>query len=567
MTNKTKVVVAHSALAIFDVVLAIFEQLSPIQSASLSPLNAPDLRTCALVCRAWAEPALCTLWSDVPSLFPFWYLLAPPDLPYPRWSLSQPELESEYFALIISAKLHESPARWDLFLRYARRVRILAAGQSRSRLQLDFTRIILGHNKGVSVFPSLKELYWFADSVPDVVAFSPLLLTPELRSTAFFSLTAMPTKHGVDLYDGNSTADWTSTAGYGMLMNLANSSPHVVELRISTKQPITCVPPAVRGQASFHRLRVVSFVCNIYHSILLLFVAKPCIESVQASNVVPDNPPLPGSVANRGRTRASSTLVQLDISGEWPSLYLFFEMLDAPSLQSAALNIDRSETLPLSEYAVCAAAFADVVSSAALTKLALNITGCFPAHRVVADPLASIVNLDPILEPLLALRNLRSFALSSPIVLLHVTDKTLERAARSWPQLIDFVMPVKPLGSPTTRALYFFWRYCPALRRLVLPQLNVSCVAAKDLPPLAPAGGATHGLSELRVLIGEHRDDDSRKGQGELPADEATALAAYVHRLFPALVLDDGHRQPPREDGKWGVPAAWRKVFACMGDL
>ena len=101
MADKNTVVKPHFALAIYDVVLAIFEQLSPIQSANLSSSNARDLRTCALVCRAWAEPALCTLWSDVPSLFPLWHLLAPPDLPYPRWSSSKPPLETKYFASVI----------------------------------------------------------------------------------------------------------------------------------------------------------------------------------------------------------------------------------------------------------------------------------------------------------------------------------------------------------------------------------------------------------------------------------------------------------------------------------
>ena len=242
----------------------------------------------------------------------------------------------------------------------------------------------------------MKKLFWFADSVPEVAAFSPLLLTPEVRCATFFSLTAMPTKRGVDLHDSN------STAGYSMLMNLASSSSRVVELHISTKQPLTCVPPTVREYESFNQLRVVSFASDVYHSILLLFVTKPCIESIRASNVVPDSPPFPGYVANRGRTRASSTVIHLEISGEWVSLCLLFDMLDIPSLQSAALNIDTLPRGP-SEYAPCTATFAEVVSSAALSKLAIHISGCEPGHRGATDPLSlwSIVNLDPILEPLL----------------------------------------------------------------------------------------------------------------------------------------------------------------------
>ncbi|PIL26097.1 hypothetical protein GSI_11851 [Ganoderma sinense ZZ0214-1] len=260
-------------------------------------------------------------------------------------------------------------------------------------------------------------------------------------------------------------------------------------------------------------------------------------------------------------------------------------MLDAPSLQSATLNIHLSETFLPPEYAALFATFVHAISSAALAKLALNISGRVASHGDAVETLSlpSIVALGPMLESLLALRNLRSFTLCSPIVLVRVTDEELERAARNWPLLVGFAMTVNLSGGPssrphsngtgnskprvpTTRALYFFWRYCPALRKLVLPLLDVVYVAARDLPPLAPGAGATHPLSELRVLVAE-RERDKSEGQGELPDGEARALAAYVHRLFPELVLEEGYHQPPKEQGAWCVPLAWRKVFACLEDL
>nr|VWP01868.1 Putative branched-chain-amino-acid aminotransferase TOXF (EC [Ganoderma boninense] len=580
MSDKNSDIQAHFALTVYDVLLAIFDQLSPIMSASLSPLNARDLRTCALVCRAWAEPALCTLWSDLPTIFPLWHLLAPSDLPYPR-TLS--ESESDYFASLIAARLHESPERWGQLLRYACWVRALVVGQSRSQLQLKLARTILDHNGGVSVFPSLKEVYWLADSRLDVTTYSSLLLTPELRTATFFSLTAAtPGMDHVDFYDGKTTEGWPLTPGYGFLINLTSLSRHLTTLQVLSRQPITSVSPTIRDLSSFDRLRTLSLTCTVCHSILMLFAAKPCVESIQVSNAVPDA----GSVAHCGRTRASSTLVHLDVSGDWLSLCQLFSMFDAPSLQKVTLTIHNTEKFMPSEYAACTAIFAQAVSSSALTKLTLNISGRAASQSDVAETMRfeSLVALGPILEPLLALSNLRSFALSSPHVFLCVTDAALERASRSWPQLVDFALLVKVFSRPyhsgngephlvlTSRALYFFWRYCPALRKLVLPQLDVTCVAPKDLPPIALSGNSSHALSELKVLM-RVRDGDGAsesEGHGGLDDGEARALAAYVHRLFPGLALHEGYHQLPTgslsEQVTWCFPSAWMKVFACLGD-
>ncbi len=112
---------------------------------------------------------------------------------------------------------------------------------------------------------------------------------------------------------------------------------------------------------------------------------------------------------------------------------------------------------------------------------------------------------------------------------------------------------------PTARALYHFWLYCPELRRLMLPSLDLSCVATEDVPVLPLAGDSTrtHALLELRVLAGKHGDDARLCA---LPDDEAKRLASCVHLLFPSPALDDGHQQPPGEHGDLGVPVAWRKI-------
>ncbi|KAI1790878.1 hypothetical protein LXA43DRAFT_890234 [Ganoderma leucocontextum] len=576
MTDKNKVFRAHVALTTYDVLLAIFEQIPSVPSTgSSTPLKYRDLKACALVSRAWAEPALCTLWSDLPSLFPLWHLLAPPDLPYPR-VLSEPE--PEYLQALVSAKLHEDPARWEQFLRYARRVHSLTAEHGRSTLQLDLARTVFDHNQGVSVFSSLKELYWISDSMFDVVAFSPLLLTPTLRSATLCSLGPMPGLHGVVLFNGFMNGGGPLTAAYGMLLRLARSSPHLNALHFRGAHQITSVSDAVRAQPSFGHLRTVSFTCPVSHSALLVFAAKPHLESIQASRIIPDKPPL--SVASRPRTPTSSTLVHLDISGDWVSLRQLFDMLDAPTLQSAALNIDKLEELQSPDYVACTTAFAQAVSSATFTRLELSTSGRVPSRPGVADPIPfpSAAVLHAILEPLLALHNLRSFSLSSFAVLFRVNDDALERVARGWPRLVDFSIPVVLLGVrdgrptrdldgavPTARALHHFWRYCPDLRTLVLPRLDLSCVTVKDLPP-PPPEGSTHALAELRVLTGKYV---ANQPQGELPDDEAKALASYIHRLFPSLRLDDRHCQAPgiQNYGEPGVPVAWRKVFTYLHDL
>jgi hypothetical protein len=59
---------AHRALSIPDIVYLVFDQVGEDKST---------LARSARCCKAFHNPALDMLWSDLPSVFPLWNLLPP----------------------------------------------------------------------------------------------------------------------------------------------------------------------------------------------------------------------------------------------------------------------------------------------------------------------------------------------------------------------------------------------------------------------------------------------------------------------------------------------------------
>lgn len=73
------------ALACFDLLIIIFKvnlSVTLLDRAHM-PLRKRDLVSFALVCRAWREPALRSLWRNLSSSFPLWNIFRPQNIPTP----------------------------------------------------------------------------------------------------------------------------------------------------------------------------------------------------------------------------------------------------------------------------------------------------------------------------------------------------------------------------------------------------------------------------------------------------------------------------------------------------
>lgn len=74
----------HRSLANYDVLCTIFDTMRP---------NKADLRSAALVCRTFKEPALRSLWRKLTTSTPLYHLLAPEALAFPN-HISEAYLDS-----------------------------------------------------------------------------------------------------------------------------------------------------------------------------------------------------------------------------------------------------------------------------------------------------------------------------------------------------------------------------------------------------------------------------------------------------------------------------------------
>ncbi|KAI0776735.1 hypothetical protein BD413DRAFT_490896 [Trametes elegans] len=141
---------------------------------------------------------------------PLWQLLAPSTLRPPR----QRE-EEQYPRVITAARMYDDPAVWRSFLRHARYIRqIEDAFWATSSVDTPLLILVLKHNGGCTVFPSLRHLHWDFPVVSD--------------DSLFTILSSLSTLTLWSSYSGHVHEDRIK----GLLRYLQDNTPHMNTIRL-----------------------------------------------------------------------------------------------------------------------------------------------------------------------------------------------------------------------------------------------------------------------------------------------------------------------------------------------
>ena len=517
------------------------------------------------------------MWSELPSLCPLWHLLAPSTLPFPRQGLSNRYIDTvssgtpwqiaqclTQIFQIVSAKQYEDPALWTRFLRFASLVRCLTTRQADFLHERDLVRAVLDRNGGESIFSSLRQLYWAPGSSINVAAFQALLLTPALRIITIRTPEPFMVLKGTYVVEGFIV----SLGGSGRSMptedetldsffkELTTSPLHIDTLHIEGHLPKPYLLRSLRSSKPHAHLRTVRFSQNVGTFYMSTFLAVAGSLHMQSLVI---NGSTFSDFIERTVTKGSCVapvLEYLKVHSDCTALETIFTALDAPSLRSAVLDVGDLggfQVVPSSHIK----AFAGAVSSSSFTDLdlklrqsgdSLNGFSLFYSKRPVSIQLRSLV------EPIFPLHNMQVFSLTGCTkIRLRVDDEVLRDITQAWPNLVRFSLvgilqggtterSGEKAADPTIRALYYFWRNCPNLRKLVLPPLSFPD-SFRDLP--VPLERSTHELSVLQVAKVETWSQKSLRAGATIREGEAenfSLVNGYIRQLFPTVQLVDGSR-------------------------
>ncbi|TFK95012.1 hypothetical protein K466DRAFT_593108 [Polyporus arcularius HHB13444] len=477
-----------------------------------------DLAACARACRAFREPALRILWSQIDSLLPLWHLLSPAALPPPK------VCTEEYINLVAEAKLYEDRDHWGRFLGYAKLVRRLSYDSYEcADAQAYLFKVLLEHNGGESFMPSLRAIEWKRGSSQDysfAVAFCPGIVEVTLSFA----------RHG------SSAQLWRDVDLKPILQRLREASPalEALHLRIPTQVESWIVDVLVQ----FPRLRKLYGPFTLDAPSFVTLVSKLDFVSLH------------GSLSSDSTTSTATSiplirmknLRELRIQSCCQSVTQLFNALDAPDLRSLTVCIIDNPTSTV-DYPAFVEAIATAVSADVMRSLILEIRlQHYTPHasRPAPIPLATL------LHPILPMQNLETFELKfGGRLQLSATNETFADITQRWCALRSFSLSIRdwhPDGPPPTPAILMsFARACPDLRELVLPYLDHR---ALDLP--------FGGMPDPHPLL--HLDILDRLTERESTNEESARMTTYIHRLFPSI--DPGFRHYGRN-----YELAWTKVF------
>ncbi|KAI1795349.1 hypothetical protein LXA43DRAFT_882222, partial [Ganoderma leucocontextum] len=545
------------ALKIHDILCHVFEVDSNVGNRGIFSRN--DLLRCALVSRAFCEPALRTLWRDMSSPTPLWRLLsATGSMPKP--TSYEFEFFDSVYPQILSEKTYTDPARWARFMWYARFVQELGITNfCREYKHKKLIHALIEHNGGETIFPSLRALWWPPSSYSDSSYF--VFFTPRLRTAIIDFHRCMPRDKQHPDEDPES---------HVFLARLHASSPRLDYLSVSTSLQRIGTNHS-RLIARFEHLTVLHLIARISLTSFRELATMPRMENLHISHIRSDETELKPS-QSPGRIDARN-LVTMSAGGNCPSLTHLFTALDAPVLVSASVHAmcdDPPRREGYVDYISCIEAVATVGSPATLADLCIELDedGGPRMLEYLAD----------LLDPLLVFRNLTRFRLLCPTVALVADDGDFWAITGAWPKLREFRLCQAYWGPcvdpedddegsegipiPTPEVLECFRDHCPDLRELVLPHLDFHA----DVPARRiPEDGSRHGLGYLSFGAEDLGDDDEDCGgePTQLGDDKVVEWARYVLDLFPKLDAEKSLRH-----GNWMSTAkGWMEVFKRVHDL
>ncbi|KAI0752099.1 hypothetical protein C8Q74DRAFT_354363 [Fomes fomentarius] len=511
----------HRAIYCYDVLCMILEE-------NLGQ-NGATLASSVLVCRAWSGPATRFLWRTLPSFQPIWHLFAPPDLPYKLYNT----MPWSYVITIASAQLYRDPARWARVLSYSKYIRKIqwpsecrfvkhGEGAScptleRNNLDMGLLALVLPHNPGGPLFPSLRTFRWTPSSTLDELFLA--IVGPQLRHVVL-DRACNPSASGAGI----------NASGLPLLVErLRQLSPRLETIRIELSSSETLSHAIVQTIASFDCLRDFSTTMRISLASLFLLASVENITSIKVDDVF-----VPDEHTTEDRVITATKLHHVTIRGDCDCLVQLFTVLAAPSLRTVNIRMVDETAAVLPSYI----AFIDAFSTAAFQSEIERLSIAFEQRS--ESGIYRKTTLLSILGPLLMFP-VRHFELCSDVHRFSATDADFQFIAQTWEDVevlrmdgIVWLSSDEPDSMlPTAATLHHLWKHCPHLVHLTLPYLSF----APDLPALPrlpPGQKSSHPLTHLRIDFAEWAD-----GADELAFAKFKGLSDYLRALFPALDVNE----------------------------
>ncbi|KAI0351002.1 hypothetical protein OH77DRAFT_1498807 [Trametes cingulata] len=494
---------AYTALHNYDILVCLFDTL---ESRSKG-LGRRTLASCALVCRAWSDPASRVLWRRLDSLHPLWALLSGRDFPPSAKRLAEfwEVVDVEEFVKDIALK---ESNRWKHFLHRASHVRQIATASCREP-ELALIRAVVKYNGGATFLPTLQKLVW-RHGVPSDAS---LLL---VASASLRDLELATTRFAAPLGVGQVFAplpDGALPQLESLIAGLCDAAPSLDRLVISGRQvPGPVVIPHLLRLTRLRELCLYNDMC-----VLSPYDMKSILEGMPELKVLYAQ--LRG-FSNPGMTAGSTSLRELRLHATSVDLTALLESyLDAPYLTSLSLGVtDEAYSV---HHQRCLRALSAANFARSLRNLSLATLSQPDEPAPAVGPYSNLV------EPLAALQDLQVVELRVLNTIMHVRDEDILAVARTWKNLRRLALAYIPSEVlPPLTALRHFATHCPELRDLSLTKMSIPAVIEfSDIPKDA----APHPLRFLDLKL-------TFASRAQLDED---AIARFLDHLFPNLELSE----------------------------
>ncbi|KAI0370926.1 hypothetical protein BV20DRAFT_225844 [Pilatotrama ljubarskyi] len=470
-------------------------------------LGRRTLASCALVCRAWSDPASRVLWRRLDSLHPLWALLSGRNFPPSGERLTEfwEVVDVEEFVKEVALR---EPERWKRFLHRASHVRQIGMASCREP-ELALIRAVVKYNGGSTFLPTLQKLVW-RHGVPSDTSLL-LILSPSLRdlelATTRFAAPLGVAPIFAPFRDGDLPQLETLIAG------LSKTAPNLDRLVISGRQiPGPAVVPHLLRLTRMRELCLYDDMCVLSPNDM-----RSVLEGLPELKVLYARP---RGFADPVLSARSTSLKELCLHASSQDLTgLLGSYLDVSSLSSLSLDITDEG------YSASHQRCLKALSSASFAPSLRTLSLATPSQADMSTP--AIGSYSILVQPLAGLRDLEVVELRVLNTVMDVGDEDILAVAQTWKHLRRLVLSYVPSGVlPPLMALGHFVKYCPELRHLSLTRMSIPAVI--DVPDL-PENAGPHPLRFLNLQM----TFAARRQQDE------DAIARFLDRLFPNLELSE----------------------------
>ncbi|KAI0359494.1 hypothetical protein OH77DRAFT_1472733 [Trametes cingulata] len=493
-------------------------------------LRATLLR-CALVCRAFCDPALTALWWRLDNLVPLLRLLScfVPTKVKRNTSGEGPRDETLY---LLKGEL--CPKEWERFCHYARRVRVFNHPKNAS-VTPHIVSQLSKWNNGAPLLPGMKDLTWLPASPTDTSAL--LLGTESLESLHIvLDCIELPDEYQwisrhekMELLRDPLSRNTGDKQIEKMLVTYSECTPRLKTLEL----PISVHPLCLAPVARFTHLTALHLPETPFDARLIRDIASnlKILETLMIDVLLTPYEPDASIVGFRH-------LSTLDVTGSATDLTRLFKMIN-PLRELRALVLTFPNGIPelTQTYRRPLEVLKECGHAPALASCKLSISTRWNTSDTVAQ----------LLEPLLSFPTLEHVSLQAGLCGYQVTEGDLERMARAWPKLESLALKWNAKAGGTTpplRALAHFAQHCPDLRTLILSHIDTYA----PLPP-EPYKVRPHGLLHIFTLH-SYRVKDPK------------AIGKYVSALFPNILVAVPDPRPSGWDQVLHMANAWRVARA-----